>query len=59
MKRDDWMSLDDIYDLVAQRIPSTRDELAHRWRRNVRNVLQRRKAARDVEWNGHGAYRLV
>ena len=57
MKRDEWIALDAIYELISQRIP-VRDEPVPRWRRNVRNVLQRRKASGEVEWNGHGAYRL-
>ena len=30
-----------------------------RWKRNVRNVLQRRKSTGEVQWDGSASYRLA
>lgn len=57
-----WTPLSDIYLLVEQRIvlddedmqPDSRGSSSSRWKRNVRNVLQRRKTEGDLDWDGAG-----
>ncbi|HEX8207577.1 MAG TPA: hypothetical protein VF587_16055 [Solirubrobacteraceae bacterium] len=52
MKRDAWLTLDDLYRLVEEHgdltpadwEPDAPNSSGIRWRRNIRNVLQRRKS---------------
>jgi hypothetical protein len=63
---DRWISLSELYRRVESTIsldpddhdPDAPGSEGARWKRNVRNVLQRRKALGHVEWDGHGRYRL-
>jgi hypothetical protein len=59
LKPDDWTSLDEIYLLIETSVHAVKDEPSLPWKRNVRNLLQRRKASGDVLWNGKGSYRLA
>jgi hypothetical protein len=61
-----WVVLDDIYTLIESNLnldaedyerQSPRSEIP-KWKRNVRNVLQYRKRTGEIEWDGHGSYRL-
>lgn len=52
-----WMNLADIYRIVEQCLDVVNVPNAQ-WKRNVRNVLQRRKQSGEIEWDGSGAYRL-
>lgn len=66
MRRDRWYDLQTIYGLVSEKAQLTERDLepdapgsnSPRWQRNVRNVLQRRKTAGDLDWDGGGRYRL-
>jgi hypothetical protein len=61
-----WLTLADIYDVVREN--STLDPVdesrmsarsrSPRWKRTVRNVLQRKKQTGAIEWDGAGRYRL-
>ena len=59
LKTDDWTPLEQIYTLIEAQARSVQGEQPLRWKRNVRNVLQRRKSGGEVEWNGRGSYRLA
>jgi len=58
--------VDAIYDIVLGRLkiddedlePQAPGQATPKWKRNVRNVLQRRKGKGDIEWDGAGMYRL-
>ena len=54
----EWRSLAEIYQGITRNLGTSQEQDDRRWRRNVRNVLQRRKAAGDVLWNRAGGYRL-
>jgi hypothetical protein len=58
MNEESWTSLDELYRAVEKALPAVSEESSPRWRRNVRNVLQHRRARGEVAWNGHGAYKL-
>ena len=59
-------TLDELYSFVAQHCdldsedqqPQAPGSTIPKWKRNVRNVLQRRKN-RDIEWLGGGRYRRL
>ena len=53
-----WISVAEIYDRLARELRLSDEEFDSRWKRNVRNVLQRRKARGDILWDRHGKYRL-
>ena len=63
---DAWTALDELYALVEGEAPLDEEDLAPaapghsdvRWRRNVRNVLQQRRASGEVEYDGTAHYRL-
>jgi len=67
MKRGTWYKLSELYDLVESHltlVPGDFDSdapgsAAPRWQRNVRNVLQRRKANGYLDWRPPWKYRLV
>ena len=61
-----WVVLDDIYTLIERNLDldtadykwqSPNSEIP-KWKRNVRNVLQYRKRTGEIDWDGHGSYRL-
>ena len=53
-----WTPLDEIYRIVENDC-SIGDAPRLKWTRNVRNVLQRRKASGEVLWDGKGSYRIA
>ena len=61
-----WVALDDIYHLIANSLKLDREDYEWqspksdipKWKRNVRNVMQYRKKTGDIEWDGHGNYKL-
>ncbi len=66
MPRNEWHSLQDIYDLVNRCgqldeedfEPQSPSSDLPKWKRNVRNVLQYRKRTGDIEWGGDAHYRI-
>lgn len=64
--RGEWLPLNDLYDLVREHVSLDDSDLSSisnkrvsaRWKRTVRNALQRAKADGSVEWDGKGRYRL-
>ena len=66
LPRGEWVQLSDIYNLVERQTVLDDEDWdvdapgssSPRWQRNVRNVLQRRKACGDIEWAGAGKYLL-
>lgn len=66
LPRNRWMSLTELYRGVEARVsldaedflPEAPSSDTPKWRRNVRNVLQRRKALNQVLWNGNAQYKL-
>jgi hypothetical protein len=63
---DCWTPLHEIYRLVEIKVSLDHEDFLPaapgvdepKWRRNVRNVLQRQKILGGVLWNGRGSYRL-
>ena len=61
-----WIVLDDIYTLIERNLTLNTEDYEWqspsseipKWKRNVRNVLQYRKRTGEIEWDGHGSYRL-
>jgi hypothetical protein len=66
MEADRWYRLSELYDLVQTRLtiraadlePEAPGSRSPRWRRNVRNVLQGRKQAGEIDGDHKGSYRL-
>lgn len=58
MSEERWTPLQELYRIVEAEFPAVRSDLASRWRRNVRNVLQHRRARGDVLWDEQGGYKL-
>jgi DNA mismatch endonuclease (patch repair protein) len=64
--RGDWLSLAEIYEIIqsrteldsADRSAMSERNRSPRWKRTVRNVLQRKKSVGAVEWDGKGRYRF-
>lgn len=62
-----WMDLEEVYGLVRDHgyldhddeRPQAPGSLVPKWKRNVRNVLQRRKGLGHVDWDGKARYRPV
>jgi len=62
-----WTPLQTIYvrvmDSVAldaeDHLPEAPSSSAPKWKRNVRNVLQRRRSTGEVDWNRAAAYKLM
>lgn len=67
MIRNEWISLQNIYDLVARYgqlddedyEPQSPTSDLPKWKRNVRNVLQYRKRSGAIEWDGDAHYRIT
>jgi len=67
MSRNEWLSLQDIYNLVARYgqlddedyEPQSPTSDLPKWKRNVRNVLQYRKRSGEIEWDGDAHYRFT
>ena len=65
LSSDEWIPVREIYAIVERgisldgddRMPASPGSRPPRWHRNVRNVLQHRKATGEVLWDGHGRYR--
>jgi hypothetical protein len=66
LTKDTWLSLEEIYEIVeSQGIlddedwePQAPGSAIPKWKRNVRNVLQRRKNTGEIEWDGNARYKL-
>lgn len=66
MQPGSWHELPELYAMVESRATLTPADLepdaprsnSPRWQRNVRNVLQRRKAVGDLTWDGRANYSL-
>jgi hypothetical protein len=66
LSKSQWISLDDIYSLIACNLKLDTEDYEWqspssaipKWKRNIRNVLQYRKRTGEIEWDGHGRYRL-
>ncbi len=64
--RGQWLSLDEIYGIVESgarlddrdRAGISDRSSSPKWKRTVRNVLQRKKSLGEIESDGHGRYRL-
>ena len=67
MPKDEWLSLQDVYDLVSRHCqlddedfePQSPSSDLPKWKRNVRNVLQYRKQTAEIEWDGDTHYRIT
>jgi hypothetical protein len=65
LRRDRWTTLGELYSYVEGRahldredhVPEAPGSSVPKWKRNVRNVLQRRRATDEVVWNGAAEYR--
>ena len=61
-----WIALDNIYRLIENTLTLDKEDYEWqssisdipKWKRNVRNVLQYRKGTGEIEWDGHGDYKL-
>ena len=66
LRKDRWTPLEDLYIAVERTISLDREDFLPqapgssipKWKRNVRNVLQRRKLRGDIAWDGDAHYRL-
>ena len=66
MRRDRWMDLEDIYRLMMTHGHLDREDddsdapgsRSPKWKRNVRNVLQRQKTLGHIDWQRPARYRL-
>jgi len=66
MPRGGWIPLPKIYELVEGSVglttedhePEAEGASQQRWQRNVRNVLQQRKAVGEILWDGEAHYML-
>jgi hypothetical protein len=66
LRKDRWTRLADLYRGVAQLLTLDADDFEPeapgselpKWQRNVRNVLQRRKALGHIVWDHAGQYKL-
>jgi DNA mismatch endonuclease, patch repair protein len=64
--RNEWIDLSALYEIVSSQIqldgsdlePMSGRSQSPRWKRTVRNALQRKKASGDVAWDGKGRYRF-
>lgn len=67
LPRGRWVELSEIYEVVEAHAELTEADLWPaaggtedlRWKRNVRNLLQARKASGRIGWDGAGRYRLA
>jgi len=67
MQQGKWMDLDEVYTLVKSHgqldqedcNPSAPGNSEPKWKRNVRNVIQRRKRLGHLDWDGRAHYRLI
>lgn len=67
MPRGEWVSLQRIYTIVEQDAdldtedfePQATDSNIPKWKRNVRNELQKLKNTPDMEWNRPAKYKLL
>jgi len=66
LSKGQWIALGDIYNLIGKNINLDGEDYEWqsptsnipKWKRNVRNVLQYRKGTGEIEWDGHGSYRI-
>lgn len=65
LTKGNWISIEQVYGLIEKYANLDSDDFEWqsptssipKWKRNVRNVLQKRKT-KDIEWDGHAKYRL-
>lgn len=61
-----WTNIETIYNLVQDSLsldtedfqPQSPSSDIHKWKRNVRNVLQYRKKTGEIEWDEKANYRI-
>lgn len=66
MPRERWVPLQEIYQIVERYgeldaedfEPQSPTSDRPKWKRNVRNVLQRRKRKGEIQWDRHARYFL-
>ena len=64
LPKGEWVSLQDIYDLIEGEVdlepddfePAATTTTTPRWKRNVRNILQYRKGTGEIVWSGDARY---
>lgn len=64
--RGEWLTSAQIYSVVedhgnldaSDRVAVSEKSASPRWKRTVRNALQRQKQAGGIEWDGKGKFRL-
>lgn len=64
--RGEWIGLDRIYAIVeagatldnGDRVGISDKSASPKWKRTVRNVLQRKKSLGEIEWDGQGRFRF-
>ena len=67
MPRNEWLTLQDVYDLVSRNRQLDDEDFESqsptsdlpKWKRNVRNALQYRKRTGEIEWDGDANYRIT
>jgi hypothetical protein len=60
------IQLEEIYSIVEAGLTLDNEDYARqspssdipKWKRDVRNVLQYRKRTGEIEWDGHGGYKI-
>jgi hypothetical protein len=65
-RRGEWLPIAEVYAIVQRSVTLDADDerpisptnSSPRWKRTVRNALQRRKVLGDIEWDRRGKYRL-
>ena len=67
MPRNEWLTLQNVYDLVSHNRQLDDEDFESqspasdlpKWKRNVRNVLQYRKQTGKIKWDGDASYRII
>lgn len=63
----EWLTLDQLYAIVERDAPLddvdrtgvSEGSKSPKWKRTVRNVLQRKKSLGEIEWDGRGKFRFA
>jgi len=61
-----WVQIEEIYSIIEAGVLLDNEDYEWqspssdipKWKRNVRNVLQYRKRTGEIEWDGHGGYKM-
>lgn len=53
----DWADIGEIYAMIEKQADVSVVDPPAKWKRNVRNVLQRKKSSGEILWNGSRGYR--